>query len=64
MSTPRIILAQDASHAYVELLPELRVSLRTEADVDTFITRAARHGFVVAAESGRQDYVAPAGSRS
>lgn len=46
----RIILAHDASAAWLEVLPELRVSFRDEVEVDAFILRAASAGFHIVAE--------------
>ena len=46
----RIILARDASAAWLELLPELRVSFRNEAEVDNFVRRAALAGLQIRAE--------------
>lgn len=45
-----IILARDASAAWLELLPELRVSFRDDAEVDAFVERAAQRGLLIKAE--------------
>ena len=45
-----IILARDASAAWLELLPELRVSFRDDAEVDAFVERAVQRGLLVKAE--------------
>lgn len=64
MNAPRIVLARDASHAWLELLPELRVPLRTDAEVEAFVLRAARHGFLVTADGACADYTIAAEARS
>lgn len=58
----RIILSHDAACAWLEALPELRVSFRDEVDVDNFVMRATAAGFQVKAEG--TDLVAQARERS
>lgn len=46
----RVVLAHDAATAWLEILPELRVSFRDEVEVDAFVIRAAAAGLQIVAE--------------
>ena len=54
--TTCIVLAQDARAAWLEILPELRVSFRDEAEVDAFLRRAAAAGLELRAENSQTTY--------
>lgn len=59
----RIILARDASAAWLEVLPELRISFATDAEVDQFVERAALAGMQIKAEGTECVAVLPRGWR-
>lgn len=46
----RVVLAHDASAAWLEQLPELRASFDNDAEVDAFVERVANAGLQLVVE--------------
>lgn len=52
--TLRIVLAHDASAAWLETLPELCAAFRDDAEVDAFAERVAAAGFILVVEKAAE----------
>lgn len=52
--TIRIVLAHDASAAWLESLPELSAAFRNDAEVDAFAERVAAAGFLLVVEKAAE----------
>lgn len=52
--TLRIVLAHDASAAWLEQLPELSAAFENDAQVDAFAERVAAAGFTLVVEKAAQ----------
>jgi hypothetical protein len=47
----RIVLANDGRSAWLETLPELRISFKHEGEAAAFAHHAAQHGYQVVADA-------------
>jgi len=60
----RIVLAHDASAAWVEQLPELSAAFANDAEVDAFAERVHNAGFQLVVERAAAAIDAPGGEKA